>query len=97
MGKSREEHAKKHKHTTLDRVDVNGDYSPENCRWATRREQSANRNYNRKITYGGETLTISAWVDKLKNGITVKELRRRVFYRKWPLEKAFTQRQKVCK
>lgn len=46
---------------TLDRIDNDGDYTPENCRWATRREQSNNISANRCISYQGETLTATQW------------------------------------
>ena len=46
---------------TLDRIDVNGNYCPENCRWATQLEQSNNKRNNRFITIDGETHTVSEW------------------------------------
>lgn len=43
---------------TLDRIDVNGDYSPENCRWASKREQGRNRSNAQFILVHGEKKTI---------------------------------------
>lgn len=49
---------------TLERVDNNMGYSPENCRWATRVEQQRNTRFNRHITYNGESLTMSEWMER---------------------------------
>lgn len=51
---------------TLDRIDVNGDYCPENCRWADRHQQMNNTTRNVRIEYHGENLTITEWAEKLR-------------------------------
>lgn len=50
--------SKKH---SLDRIDVNGNYEPSNCRWATDIEQQNNKKNNNTITYNGETHTVMEW------------------------------------
>jgi hypothetical protein len=52
---------KRPKGTSIDRIDVNGDYCSENCRWATRQIQNNNTRKNKYITHNGETKTLSEW------------------------------------
>jgi hypothetical protein len=46
---------------TLDRIDTYGDYTPENCRWATMEQQQNNRTNNRLIELNGEVRTLAEW------------------------------------
>lgn len=71
---------------TIDRRDVNGPYSPENCRWITNQEQQNNRRDNHYITYNGQTRTITEWAriyNLSENGL-VHRIRRG-----WDVERAF--------
>lgn len=72
---------------SLDRKDVNGDYTPENCRWATRKEQQRNRRVNRLITLDGLTLTLAEWAER--TGILAITLAARL-RTGWSVEKALT-------
>lgn len=49
---------------SIERDDVNGDYEPSNCRWATVREQSRNRRNNRLVTINGVTKIAADWADE---------------------------------
>lgn len=49
---------------SLDRIDNSSGYSPENCRWASGRQQNINRSQTRMITIGGETKCLAEWAEQ---------------------------------
>ena len=49
---------------TIDRINNDAEYSPENCRWVTRAEQNRNYSRNHYITYRGETKCLSDWAEE---------------------------------
>ena len=71
---------------TIDRIDGNGDYRPENCRWATRREQCNNLKSNVYVSYEGARYTIGELARAKR--IKYQPLRDRIRDKGWSVERA---------
>lgn len=74
---------------SIDRIDVNSDYTPNNCRWATTKQQNRNTRQNIFLTYNGETHCLADWAGIL--GIKRQVLQQR-YIRGWDAEKILTQK-----
>lgn len=78
----------------LDRIDVDGDYTQQNCRWTTRRNQVINKRLDsggakiNLIEFNGKILCLSQWADE--TGIPARVLSDRLTKLRWDVEKALT-------
>jgi len=71
---------------SIERIDNEGDYRAENCKWALPFEQARNTRQNHWITYKGETMCLTDWANRL--GMCYKTLQARVGRLGWSIEKA---------
>lgn len=73
---------------TIDRIDNSKGYSPENCKWVTRKEQSNNRSFCNIIEYQGKKQTLMQWCEEL--GLNYKRTHSRIYKCGWTFEKAIS-------
>lgn len=66
---------------SIDRIDVNGNYEPSNCRWITKEEQQRNKTNNIQITYNGKTKPLKTWCVEL--GLPYRTIFARYKYGNW--------------
>lgn len=73
---------------TIERINKNGNYNPENCKWATRKEQARNRRNNLYLTYNNKTRLLIEW--SKETGISYTTLWIRIYKLSWSIKKTLT-------
>jgi len=73
---------------SLERIDNNGPYAPDNCRWATKRDQQRNRRDVRPLTFQGRTMLMTDWAQAV--GIKFNTIQARLDVYGWSVERALS-------
>ena len=74
----------------IDRRNNDREYSPENCRFVTRKVNNRNKRTSRFVTAMGQTKTIAEWLEDPQTAVSEGTLRRRIGKLKWDSERAIT-------
>jgi len=73
---------------SIDRIDVNGDYTPENCRWVNAKVQARNKRNSRIVSFNGATKHIREFCEEL--GLNASTIMTRVDQQKWSVDRALS-------
>jgi hypothetical protein len=78
---------------TIDRIDNNGNYCPENCRWVDMYVQANNKRDNILVTYNDKTKSLRAWCRELQ--LPYRKTHKRYVMYGWSIERCFAEKERI--